>query len=133
SPGSRASTPTWPPPARPCCWPAAISSTTSWKRPISPTSGSPAPARCARPTARPVTGYTGGRWRPGSPFAGPAWEPLYVSGYAGHAVQQVEAAAGSRVLADLVELTGDLTDAATATASPLGPAIVLTGRTAYVA
>ncbi len=86
----------------------------------------------ARRTPRPVTGYTGWRWRPGSPFAGPAWEPLYVSGYAGHAVQQIEPAAGSRVLADLVELTGDLTDATTATATPLGPAIVLTARTAYV-
>jgi hypothetical protein len=93
----------------------------------------PALLGLARSAPRPVTGYTGWRWRPGSPFAGPAWEPLYVSGYAGHAVQQVEAAAGSRVLSDLVELTGDLTDAATATASPLGPAIVLTARTAYVA
>jgi hypothetical protein len=87
----------------------------------------------ARIAPRPVTGYTGWRWRPGSPFAGPAWEPLYVSGYAGHEAQQVEPAAGSRVLANLVELTGDLTDATTATATPLGPAIVLTARTAYVA
>ena len=93
----------------------------------------PALLGLARRTPRPVTGYTGWRWRPGSPFAGPAWEPLYVSGYAGHAVQQVEPAAGSRVLADLVELTGDLTDATTATATPLGAAIVLTARTAYVA
>jgi hypothetical protein len=83
------------------------------------------------PTA--VTGYTGWRWRPDSPFAGDAWEKLYVSGYAGHAAQKVEAAPGSRVLADLVELTGDLTDATTATATKLGPAIVLTDRTAYVA
>lgn len=83
------------------------------------------------PTA--VTGYTGWRWRPDSPFAGDAWEKLYVSGYAGHAVQKVEAAPGSRVLADLVELTDDLTDATTATATNFGPAIVLTDRTAYVA
>ena len=48
-------------------------------------------------------------------------------------VQRVEPAAGSRVLADLVELTGDLSNAATATAAELGPAIVLTDRTAYVA
>ena len=87
----------------------------------------------ARIAPREVTGYTGWRWRTGSPFAGPAWEPLYVSGYAGHEAQQVEPAAGSRVLADLVELTGDLTDATTATAAPLGPSIVLTARTAYVA
>ena len=93
----------------------------------------PAMLGLARHASRPVTGYTGWRWRPGSPFAGPAWEPLYVSGYAGHAAHQVEPAAGSRVLADLVELTGDLTDATTATATPLGPAVVLTARTAYVA
>jgi len=37
------------------------------------------------------------------------------------------------VLADLIELTGDLTDATTATATTLGPAIVLTERTVYVA
>ena len=79
-----------------------------------------------------VTGYTGWRWLPGSPFAGAAWETLYVSGYAGHPVQKVQAAPGSRVLAELVELTGDLTDADTATATTLGPAIVLTERTVYV-
>ena len=81
----------------------------------------------------PVEGYTGWRWRPDSPFGGEAWERLYVSGYAGHAAQRVAPAPGSRVLADLVELTGDLTSAATATAAALGPAIVLTDRTAYVA
>lgn len=80
-----------------------------------------------------VTGCTGWRWRPGSPFAGAAWEPLYVSGFAGHAIRRIEPAPGSRVLADLVALTGDLTDATTATATPLGPAIVLTDRTVYVA
>jgi hypothetical protein len=80
-----------------------------------------------------VTGYSGWRWRPGSPFANAAWETLYVSGYTGHQVQKVEAEPGSRVLAELVELTGDLTDTATATATPLGPAIVLTDRTVYVA
>ena len=39
-------------------------------------------------------GYTGWRWRPGSPFAGAAWEKLYVSGYAGHPAQQRRAGAG---------------------------------------
>ena len=81
----------------------------------------------------PVGGYTGWRWRPDSPFGGAAWESLYVTGYAGHVAQRVAPAPGSRVLADLVELTGDLTSAATATAATLGPAIVLTDRTAYVA
>jgi len=81
----------------------------------------------------PLAGYTGWRWRPDSPFGNAAWESLYVSGYAGHAAQRVAPAPGSRVLADLVELTGDLTSAATATATTVGPAIVLTDRTAYVA
>jgi hypothetical protein len=83
-------------------------------------------------TPRAVAGYTGWRWRPGSPFANPAWESLYVSGYVGHPVPRVEPAPGSRVLADLVELTGDMTSAATATATTLGPGIVLADRTVYV-
>lgn len=80
-----------------------------------------------------VTGYTGWRWLPGSPFANEAWESLYVSGYRGHPAQRIEPAPGSRVLAGLVELTGDLSNATTASATDLGPAIVLTGKTAYVA
>jgi hypothetical protein len=80
-----------------------------------------------------VKGYSGWRWLPGSPFAGEAWEPLYVSGYKGHAVHQVAPATGSRVLAGLEELSGDLTDASTVTATPIGPAIVLGDKTVYVA
>ena len=41
APGSRASTPISRPRPRASCWPAATSSTTSWRRPTSPTSGSP--------------------------------------------------------------------------------------------
>ena len=37
----------------------------------------------------PVQGYTGWRWRTGSPFAGDAWEPLYVSGYKGHPAHRI--------------------------------------------
>ena len=81
----------------------------------------------------PVQGYTGWRWRAGSPFAGDAWETLYVSGYKGHPAHRIVPAKGSRVLADLVELSGDLSDATTATVGELGPAIVLTDRTVYVA
>ena len=80
-----------------------------------------------------VQGYTGWRWLAASPFANDAWQSLYVSGYKGHPVQRIEPAPGSRVLADLVELTGDLSDATTATATELGPGIVLTRKTAYVA
>ena len=56
-----------------------------------------------------------------------------MSGYAGHPAHLVEAAPGSRVLAELVELTGDLSNAATATATTLGLGIVLTDKTAYIA
>ncbi|WP_421996995.1 hypothetical protein [Reyranella sp.] len=81
----------------------------------------------------PVESYTGWRWRADAPFAGEAWEPLYVSGYKGHPACRIVPATGSRVLADLVGLSGDLTDATTATVTDLGPAIVLTGKTVYVA
>ena len=80
-----------------------------------------------------VTGYTGWRWLEGSPFAGPSWEPLYVAGYRGHAVQLVQPAPGSRVLADLLEYSGDLSNASTVTATRMGPAIVTTARTVYIA
>jgi hypothetical protein len=84
-------------------------------------------------TALPVTGYTGWRWLRGSPFANDAWEKFYVSGYKGHPGHRVEPAAGSRVLAELMEFTGDLTDATTATAAAIGPAIVLSPRSVYLA
>ena len=45
-------------------------------------------------TPTPVAGYTGWRWRPDSPFAGPAWEAAYATGYAGHQVQPRRAGAG---------------------------------------
>lgn len=84
-------------------------------------------------TPEQVKGYTGWRWLPDSPFANDAWESLYVSGYRGHPVQRVEPAPGSRVLAGLVDLTGDLSDASTATVTDLGPGIVLTDKTVYIA
>lgn len=87
----------------------------------------------ARLETLPVTGDTGWRWRADSPFAGPDWQPHYVSGYAGHVAQRAEPGPGARVLADLPEFDGDLTEAHTATATPLGPAIVTTGRTAHAA
>ena len=87
----------------------------------------------ASSTLQTVTGYTGWCWLPGSPFASDAWETLYVSGYKGHPVQCIVPAAGSRVLANLVELTGDLSDARTATVTDLGPGIVATDKTIYIA
>lgn len=81
----------------------------------------------------PVPGYSGWRWLPGSPFDGDAWEKHYVSGFLGHDAHRIAPAPGSRVLAELVAFSGDLTDASTATVTPLGPGIVVTERTAYVA
>jgi hypothetical protein len=80
-----------------------------------------------------VQGFTGWRWLPGSPFANDDWEKLYVSSFRNFTVQKVEPAAGSRVLANLVELTGDLENASTATVAELGPGIVVTDRTVFVA
>jgi hypothetical protein len=93
------------------------------------------PALLGLKSARPLAaaGYTGWRWLEGAPFTGAAWEPMYVSGYRGHAVQQVEPAAGSRVLAQLLEFSGDLSNATTVTAAPLGPAIVASAQVLHVA
>lgn len=82
---------------------------------------------------QPVAGYTGWRWRPDSAFAGDAWEPHYVSAYRGHDAHRIEPAAGSRVHADLVEFTGDLAEASSATVTGHGPAIVTAERSLYVA
>ncbi len=82
---------------------------------------------------RDVAGYTGWRWKEGSPFAGDAWEPMYVSGYKAHRVMDVTPAAGSRVLADLLAFSGDLSDATTVQSKTLGPGIVVTDRTVYIA
>ncbi len=84
-------------------------------------------------TPVPAEGYTGWRWLPGSPFANDDWESLYVSSYKAFTVQKVELAPGAKVLATMVELTGDLENAATATTSDIGPAIVTTDKTIFVA
>ncbi len=84
-------------------------------------------------TPAPSSGFTGWRWLPGSPFANDDWESLYVSSYKGFTVQKVEPAAGAKVLATMVELTGDVENATTATQADVGPAIVATDKTVYVA
>lgn len=80
-----------------------------------------------------VRGFTGWQWLAVSPFAGDAWEPMYVSGFRGHAVQRVEPAPGSQVLADLLEFSGDLSNASTVTAERIGPAIVASAQVIYIA
>jgi hypothetical protein len=82
----------------------------------------------------PTTGYTGWRWMPGSAFGDlQAWEEYYVAGYLGHTTHQVKPARGSQVLAELVEFTDNVSSAETATKRPIGPAIVVTERTVYIA
>lgn len=83
--------------------------------------------------AQATSGYTGWRWLADSPFEGPAWQRLYVSGYRGHAVQRVEPLADSCVLAELLEFSGDLADADVVTSTTIGPGIVMTDRTVYIA
>lgn len=84
-------------------------------------------------TPVPAEGHTGWRWLPEAPFANDDWESLYVSSYKAFTVQKVEPVPGAKVLATMVELTGDLENAATATASDIGPAIVTTSKTIFVA
>ncbi|MCA1647118.1 MAG: hypothetical protein LC797_17210, partial [Chloroflexi bacterium] len=79
-------------------------------------------------------GYSGWRWLAGTAFGDRrAWQECYVTGYAGHAVNQLEVAEHARVLAELVEFGGDLSTAATADKRVLGPAVVTTEQTVYVA
>jgi hypothetical protein len=80
-----------------------------------------------------LEGFTGWRWLPGSPFANDDWEDIYVSGFRGFTIARSDPEPGSRVLAGLVELTGDLEDASTATVADRGAAIVATDKTVYVA
>ena len=80
-----------------------------------------------------TAGFTGWRWDEGSPFYGSAWEPFYVSGYRGHQVVRVEPASTSRVMAELLEFTGDLQNTEMVTAVSLGAGIITTDRTVYIA
>ncbi len=79
-------------------------------------------------------GFTGWRWLTGTPFSDlRAWEQDNITGYEGFAANRVTARIGSHVLADLYEYTGELSCADTATKRRIGPAVVMTDRTVYVA
>ena len=79
-------------------------------------------------------GYTAWQWSDESHFGDQTkWETHYVSGYKGYATCQVTPAADSTVLAEQFEVRGDLTSAETATFPSLGPAIVQTPQTLFVA
>lgn len=79
-------------------------------------------------------GYTGWQWTDDSPFGDrDAWEACYVSSFRGYACAAATAGHNATVLAELVDLSGDLTSSATATRRPIGAAIVATAKTVYVA
>jgi hypothetical protein len=80
----------------------------------------------------PSEGFSGWRWLPASPFGDArAWEEYYVTSFQGFSVNRVTPAAEATVLADLVEFSGDLTRAATATKRPLGAGIILSKRCVF--
>jgi hypothetical protein len=79
-------------------------------------------------------GYTAWSWTEASPFGDRArWSGLTVSGAPGYACAVAEAAPGAMVLAELVELSGDLASAETATRTRIGDGIVAAGKTFYIA
>ena len=79
-------------------------------------------------------GYTGWCWTPASAFSDTeAWEPFYVTSYAGYTAEQVQATADAIVLAELYEFTGDLRSSLTANTKLIGDGIILTEKTLYVA
>ncbi len=79
-------------------------------------------------------GYTAWQWRADSPFGDRSkWEEWYVSSYKGFTSCQAEAQAGVNVLADLLNVNGDLSGPDTATLRPLGAGIVQTEKSLFVA
>ncbi len=99
-----------------------------------PTNLDPALLGLAHATPRAAEGYTGWQWTESSPFGErDAWEDLYVTSYKGYGYMEAAPLPASRVLAELVELYGDLSSAATAGRRYLGPAVVLGERTLFIA
>ena len=83
---------------------------------------------------RQTEGYTAWQWRSDSPFGDPArWEEWYISGFKGFTTCIAEAVAGSLVLADQLEISGDLTGPDTAARQRIGAGIVRTDKSLFVA
>ena len=79
-------------------------------------------------------GYTAWQWQDDSLFGDRAmWEAWYISGYKGFTTCQAEATAEATVLADLLEVGGDLSGPESAALSRVGAGIVQTENTLFVA
>lgn len=77
---------------------------------VGPTNLPPALLGLASLTLTQPAGYTAWQWRAGSPFGDHnKWETWYISGHQGFTTCQATPLAESIVLADQVEITGDLT------------------------
>ena len=79
-------------------------------------------------------GYTAWQWLPDSPFGDRSkWEEWYISGYKGFATCRVLPLASSTVLADQLEITGDLRDPNTSSVRALGAGIVQSAQALFIA
>ncbi|MXZ21704.1 MAG: hypothetical protein F4Y84_14060 [Caldilineaceae bacterium SB0665_bin_25] len=79
-------------------------------------------------------GYTAWQWRSGSPFGDPArWEEWYISSFKGFTSCIAEPAADAVVLADLLEVGGDLSGPETAPRQRIGAGMVRTEKSLFVA
>ena len=81
-----------------------------------------------------TAGYTAWQWRSDSRFGDRArWEAWYISGYKGFTTCVAEATADVTVLADLLEVGGDLSGPDSATLRRVGAGIVQTQKSLFVA
>ena len=81
-----------------------------------------------------MEGYTAWQWRSDSLFGDTAkWEEWYISGFKGFATCIAEPETGATVLADQLEIGGDLSGPETATRQRIGAGIVQTEKSLFVA
>ena len=79
-------------------------------------------------------GYTAWQWNSVSPFGDRAkWEEWYISGYKGFFTCFAEAKTGASVLADLLEVDGDLSGPDSASLQRVGAGIVQTEKSLFIA
>ena len=79
-------------------------------------------------------GYTAWQWNDASPYGDRAkWEEWYISGYKGFTSCMAEATAGATVLADLLEVGGDLSGPDSASLKRIGAGIVQTEKSLFIA
>ncbi|MBV7335143.1 hypothetical protein KFU94_44275 [Chloroflexi bacterium TSY] len=78
-------------------------------------------------------GYTAWQWREESPFGDRnKWEDWYISSFKGFTTCRVTPTENSTVLAEQLEITGDLTAPDTTTVNSLGAGIVKTEKTLFI-